>query len=67
MTITVTRRINAEKAYESVFPDAILAEICLEVAGGGYSAGQTAAAMQLRQQVEETGSGKLGKTTVTKS
>ena len=67
MTITVNRRINSELAYESVFPDEILAEVCLEVAGGGYSAGQTAAAMQLRQQVEETGKGKLGKTTVTKS
>ena len=64
--ILVSRRINTEKAYESSFPDAILAEVCLEVAGGGYSVGQTAAAMQLRQQVEETGSGKLGKTTVSR-
>lgn len=67
MTITVTRRINSEIAHESVFPDEILAEVCLEVAGGGYSPGQTAAAMRLRQAVEETGSGRLGKTTVTKS
>jgi hypothetical protein len=64
--ILVTKRINKEIAHQSSFPDAILAEVCLEVAGGGYTTGQTAAAMQLRQQVEEHGSGKLGKVTVTK-
>lgn len=64
--ILVSRRINSEIAYESSFPDAILAEVCLEVAGGGYTANQTANAMQLRQQVEEHGTGKLGKTTITK-
>lgn len=64
--IIVSRRINSEIAYESSFPDAILAEVCLEVAGGGYTTKQTANAMQLRQQVERHGAGKLGKTTVTK-
>ena len=46
------------------FPDTLLAQICLELAGGGYTAGQTVKAMRLQSDVLEKGKAKLGIVTV---
>ena len=63
--LTLTKTVkNCEPVY-AVFPNNMLPEVALQVAGGGYTTKQTANAMQLRQQVEETGKGKLGNVTLT--
>ena len=60
--ITVTKGKVAR-----TFPDTLLPQICLELAGGGYTAGQTAKAMRLQSDVLDKGRAKLGATTVEKS
>ena len=37
------------------FPDSMLPDVCLQICGGGYTAGQTADAMAIQSQVERDG------------
>ena len=49
-----------------MFKDQYLPNICLELAGGGYTAAQTAKAMVLQNKVLEKGKTKIGKVTLEK-
>ena len=46
--------------------DELLSHICLQICGGGYSAGQTTSAMILQRDVERDGVGKFKGVTVKK-
>ena len=48
------------------FNDAYLPDVCLQICGGGYTAGQTANAMILQRDVERDGVGKYKGVTVKK-
>lgn len=48
------------------FPDSMLPDVCLQICGGGYTAGQTANAMALQSQVEQDGVGKYKGVTIKK-
>lgn len=47
-------------------PDSMLPDVCLQVCGGGYTAGQTTSAMILQADVERDGVGKYKGVTVKK-
>ena len=46
--------------------DELLSHICLQICGGGYTAGQTTSAMILQRDVERDGVGKFKGVTVKK-
>ena len=48
------------------FKDETLPNVCLQICGGGYTAGQTASAMILQRDVERDGVGKYKGVTVKK-
>jgi hypothetical protein len=49
--ITVTKKPN----FQTKHPIDALAAVCLQVCGGGYTASQTAQAMQLQSKVRTAG------------
>jgi hypothetical protein len=60
--VTVT---NKEKELKITRPIMALAAICVAVCGGGYTASQTAQAMELQRKVKEKGSATKNKYTIT--
>ena len=60
--ITVEKRGTATKTFE----DALLPDVCLQICGGGYTAGQTTSAMILQRDVDRDGVGKYKGVTVKK-
>ncbi len=65
MTIRLT---NTAPTIPTVrdFPDHLLPNICLQIAGGGWSAKQTAKALELQAKVNETGKAKFKHITIEK-
>ena len=58
--------ISKRGAPTKTLPDEYLPHICLQICGGGYTAGQTANAMILQRDVDRDGVGKYKGVTVKK-
>ena len=58
--------ISKRGQITKTFDDALLPNICLQIAGGGWTASQTANAMRLQADVERDGVGKHKGVTVKK-
>lgn len=52
--ITKTERSNGHK-HVAEFPDSLLANVCLQVAGGGWTQGQTIKAMTMQDALKRDG------------
>ena len=60
------RGMCPRKLPDSMLPDSMLPNVCLQLCGGGYTAGQTTSAMILQRDVERDGVGKYKGVTVKK-
>ena len=58
-------KITTKSGVTRTFPDDKLAAICLELAGGGYTAAQTAKAMQYQDALTKEGTLKVRTMTIT--
>lgn len=50
---------TANATIVKTFPDSLLANVCLQVAGGGWTTAQTAKAMCLQSSVKRDGKAKI--------